>query len=257
MDQDTIRLILPMSDSVGPALYVLPPTYEYWTEDEDGDLRYEDPLLQPRSDYATDAKGRFFISWGYPYRIDIHDQEGRLVRSIRRDVVVTPVTEDDIEVFKDETKHYYDTLTTDDPDDRDEDRREDLREIDIRAQLPLPEGQPMLGDLYVSPDGSFWVERVDDLEPGFKLFEEEIDDDRAETRPTYWDLFDEEARYLGQVALPPRFSPRSVRGRTVVGVWRDEYDLEYVVRYEVAPVPPETEAAVAVDDTTSGGQPLL
>lgn len=56
---------------------------------------------------------------------------------------------------------------------------------------------------------------------------------RVPTRETIWELFDQDGVFRGRVTLPARFRAEAVRDRTVVGVWLDEFDVEYVVRYRV------------------------
>ena len=48
-------------------------------------------------------------------------------------------------------------------------------------------------------------------------------------------LFDSDGTDLGRVTLPSRFRPEAVERLRVVGVWTDELDVEYVVRFEVLP----------------------
>ena len=48
-----------------------------------------------------------------------------------------------------------------------------------------------------------------------------------------WDVFDPQGRFLGVVTLPERFEPGVFRGDKVYGVWRDEFDSEYVVRLHI------------------------
>ncbi len=48
-----------------------------------------------------------------------------------------------------------------------------------------------------------------------------------------WDVFDAEGRYLGVVTMPDRFAPRLFRGDHIYGVWRDELDVQYVLRLKI------------------------
>ncbi len=45
-----------------------------------------------------------------------------------------------------------------------------------------------------------------------------------------WDVFDAEGRFLGIVSMPQRFAPRVYRDGKIYGVWRDELDVQYVMR---------------------------
>ncbi len=48
-----------------------------------------------------------------------------------------------------------------------------------------------------------------------------------------WDVFDRAGRYLGVVNMPPRFQPRLFHEDEIYGVWRDDIDVQYVVRRHV------------------------
>ena len=48
-----------------------------------------------------------------------------------------------------------------------------------------------------------------------------------------WDVFDADGRYLGVVSMPLRFQPRLFHGDRVYGVWRDDLDVQYVVRLRI------------------------
>ena len=48
-----------------------------------------------------------------------------------------------------------------------------------------------------------------------------------------WDVFDAEGRFLGVVSMPKRFAPRVFVDDKIYGVWRDELDVQYVVRMRI------------------------
>ena len=51
-----------------------------------------------------------------------------------------------------------------------------------------------------------------------------------------WDVFDAAGKYLGMVTMPPKFAPRMIWGNQIYGVWRDELDVQYVVRLRIVGV---------------------
>ena len=111
-----------------------------------------------------------------------------------------------------------------------------LRRIDTQATFPVPSFQAPLGNLLVSHDGSFWIERADLASPARVEFERLYGGfDRSQPRPTRWDLYDAAGQFLATVDLDARFSPMAVRGTTVTGVLKDELDVEYIVSYAVSP----------------------
>jgi hypothetical protein len=48
-----------------------------------------------------------------------------------------------------------------------------------------------------------------------------------------WDVFDSDGRFLGVVTLPQLFTPKLFRGDKIYGIWRDELEVQYVVRLRV------------------------
>jgi hypothetical protein len=87
-------------------------------------------------------------------------------------------------------------------------------------------------NLQEGPDGTIWVQHVQSISD---LSEEEratfnlLEDSGAPN----WDVFEADGRYLGIVTMPARFSPRTFVGDDVYGVWRDDLDVQYVVRMRV------------------------
>jgi hypothetical protein len=51
--------------------------------------------------------------------------------------------------------------------------------------------------------------------------------------PNAYDVFEPDGRYLGRVRLPYDFYPWAFQGDDVWGIFRDEFDVEYVHRYRV------------------------
>ncbi|MCI0432268.1 MAG: 6-bladed beta-propeller [Gemmatimonadetes bacterium] len=189
-----------------------------------GDRLTTSPVLwDPEPAYGADRTGHFYVSAGSPYRIDAWDGSGRLVRSVRRDVPVVPVTDEMRSEYEQRVLTHYDTIGPGPG--RDVDRRRMLASLDG----PRNDVVPPLGRLLVSHDGAFWVERPDlaaDL-VGPANFSTTV------VQPTTWDRFDTDGRFVGAVLLPAAFTPRAVEGNSVYGVLRDEFDVEHVARYEI------------------------
>ena len=56
-----------------------------------------------------------------------------------------------------------------------------------------------------------------------------------------YDVFDAEGRFLGEVAMPPRFMPQLFRGDKIYGRWRDDLDVHYVMVLKIEGLPPAEE----------------
>jgi hypothetical protein len=51
--------------------------------------------------------------------------------------------------------------------------------------------------------------------------------------PTSWRVFDKAGKWLGTVTLPARFNPMDIGTDYVLGLWRDEDDVEHVRMYRL------------------------
>jgi hypothetical protein len=81
-----------------------------------------------------------------------------------------------------------------------------------------------------------WVQRPDRVDdPGvFDVLD--YDKLRDFNEPMQWDHFDSDGACVASVRVPARFQPYVVTGTSLLGVIRDENDVEYVVRYSTSNV---------------------
>ena len=75
----------------------------------------------------------------------------------------------------------------------------------------------------------------DNLEEFGSISDEELEryNFLEEFGSTTSDVYAADGRYLGVVEMPQRFQPRTFRGDKIYGVWRDELDVQYVMRLRV------------------------
>jgi hypothetical protein len=93
---------------------------------------------------------------------------------------------------------------------------EHRRSVERRfAQFEAPEFLPSYNGFRLDAAGVLWVEEY--LAPG-------------EDEPR-WQLFDGEGRWLTTVAMPARFRVLEIGEDYLLGVWRDEFDVEYLRLY--------------------------
>ena len=83
--------------------------------------------------------------------------------------------------------------------------------------MPVPETFPAYGGIAVSVEGYLWVREYD--LPGAEA--------------NNWSVFDAEGTLLGTLGLPPRFRPLDIGPDYILGVWRDEDDVEHVRMYDL------------------------
>jgi len=217
----TLDLALRNGEDADPDILGLVPwpgELRKWTVGERGPTTFG-PLFAPDQQWSLDDAGRIYLSAGYPYQIDVYDEEGRLTRRVTRAFQARPVTDSEVE-------EYLSRLEQSGPSRVSEAR---LRSVRTNAELNRAEYFGATRTLIASKEGAIWIERPDarfDLGnyvsiPGF------------ESGPRYWDAFDVEGRYQFTVKAPDRFTARWIDEHSVMGVQRDENDVEYVVRYRV------------------------
>jgi hypothetical protein len=155
--------------------------------------------------WAFSAVGdRIFVGSGDQLRIDVHDLQGRLVRSIRTAHERRPVTDASLAAMLD---------------DRLERARTPEQREQIQAAFPVvppAERMPVHGSrILLDALDHLWVEGYH--APG--------DPARG------WHVFDPDGRYLGVITVPRNLVVMDVSADGVLGVWTDELDVPSVRRY--------------------------
>ena len=84
------------------------------------------------------------------------------------------------------------------------------------AKAPFPDRLPAYGTLMVGADSTLWAGHVSVL------------DGTAGDPGLAWTVFDPAGRWLGEVTMPPRFYPTSAGRGWILGIWRDEHDVQHV-----------------------------
>ncbi len=184
----------------------------------DAPIRMFEPVhtWMPRSD------GIVVLSHGLPYELQWHDASDGLLRIVRRDLKLSPVSD----------RHRDRALTVmregmesgGAPDDMIEDM---LDRVEFEDVLP-----PVLRVWVSEPDGRVWVgvhdaDRLDS--EGGGLFSGWVN---------AWDVFERDGPYLGRIPAPDGFTLRVVTQDALYGVWEDELEVPFARRYRV--VRPDT-----------------
>lgn len=158
--------------------------------------------LIPFGKHAMQAVGldRFFFGSGDEWEIQGFDGRGGLDRLIRTDREPLPVRDQDMAAYVDE---------------RVEEAGDPSESQAIRAgfeEMPVPDAMPAFAGLHADKRGYLWVER-------YRLPGDEV--------PVF-DILDPEGRLVGQVTLPPLDEILEIGDDHVLGLFRDELDVEYV-----------------------------
>ena len=143
----------------------------------------------------------FYTATGDRYEISGWAPDGRLVRLIRRNIHPAAVAQADIDRYKQEQMETA----------RDDNARRDLEKA--LAEMPYPERMPAHGPIRMDNDGNLWVQ---DYSPWTR-------------EPTRWTVFAADGRAIGSVTLPARFTVHQIGSDYVLGLIRDDLDVEQVV----------------------------
>ncbi len=105
----------------------------------------------------------------------------------------------------------------------------------LRSMVHFGEFFPAFSAIQLGPNGTCWVQHI---QSAADLSEEELEAFNLieDAGAPEWDVFDAEGRYLGIVTMPRRFQPRVFQDDKIYGVWRDELDVQYVVRLRIVGV---------------------
>ena len=99
-----------------------------------------------------------------------------------------------------------------------------IEDVELRSRrrvlyetIDFPSTMPAFRSLAIQEGGRVWVEefRVPTDVP----------------MPSTWQIYDRRGLHLGQAVLPAGFRPTSISSDQVIGVWKDELDVEYIRVY--------------------------
>lgn len=135
-----------------------------------------------------------------------YDDDGQLIRIGRRAWPVRPVTEETIDEFVGGSSPRI--------------SEELLRGRTFAAELPTFSG------LLCDGPGNVWLRRY---EPDHATMTLEYV--RTFETPSSWSVLDSTGRWLGDLTTPARFSPLEIGGDYVLGLYRDEFEVEYIRAY--------------------------
>ncbi len=187
---------------IGDTLVERPGAVRYHGRLMDRDLQASPPFTDPTGFAVATADDRWYYGALDRFEIEVYTPGGDLRRLIRRDVPPRPVTAG----HEEEWRRYV---------------REEFSFMPAAVQgwylnLPFPETLPAHGAILPDAEGNLWV-------AAYSLEEE----------PARWSVFDADGRFLGTVATPAGGTLTDVGADYVLGVWRDELDVERVRLYRL------------------------
>ena len=190
-------------------------------------LSFGDPPPGRRLYYpepAWDLTGDTQVVFGVKdiYEIRLYSSAGQLRRVITKPHEHRPITDRDVEVVM----GYFEAGWI-----RAGASAEAVREA--RDYFHFADRFPAFRTVVSGPAGTIWVRHV--LPPS-EMSETEVNSlnyPRGEWAAREWDVFDADGRFLGVVTMPRLFSPKLFRGDKIYGIWRDDFEVQYVVRLRI------------------------
>ncbi len=169
----------------------------------EGDAVMVGPRAFGRSAEISVVPDGFFYGSSDTYQIGRYDASGRLLRLVRRPLATRAVTPADIERFKEARLKQAAEVRGG--------RFRQMQEKSLAA-MSYPETMPAYGRIQADRAGNLWVSE-------FQVTPED---------PGKWTVFDPEGRMLGTVSTPARFRVFDIGEDYVLGVWKDELDVDHV-----------------------------
>jgi len=147
----------------------------------------------------------------HDYAFEIYAPAGTLQSIVRLSRPNTPLTSADIDA-------YIASQAEDDDDSQSNVVRALRREA---AEVDFPDTKPAYASsIRGDAEGNIWV-------PGYSMT-----DDEGPTLPL-WAVFNRDGRFLGELRLPRRFRALEIGDDYIMGVQRDDLDVEHLQRYAI------------------------
>ena len=178
-------------------------------------------FFAPEPTWTLLNDGTFVHAVNNEYRINVAGPDASVVRVITMPSEPVPVSEEDKEIITELIMRLM------------EEQGVPPQALDgIRQGITYEDVFPAFTQMRNGPEQSLWVQRIgvpsdmteDEQENWNPLLDQGSDD---------WDVFDADGRYLGVVTMPDRFSAFSLKGDLLYGVWRDEFEVQYVKVYRI------------------------
>jgi len=179
-------------------------------------------VFAPEPLWDVDPAGSIYYAMNDRYRILVNDPEGTLARVITRDVEPKPVEETDRNAIRGLMREQYREFGV-----------PPAQVEQIMQGVSFADFYPAFGNLFIGPEETLWVQRVQSARELAAGAEEEVEFDPRDIVSPEWEIFDAEGRYLGVVTLPDGFIPFTLKGDAMYGIWTDEMDVQYVMRLRV------------------------
>lgn len=178
-------------------------------------------LFSPEPMWTVLSEDRLAFARNDVYRISVFGPDGELQRVITFPHETQLVSERDQQAIRDAMKRLW------------EENGVPPQAIDqLVGNISFAANWPAFTQLRAGPEGTLWVQRIRDMT---SMTDEELEDwnPQADSGAPEWDVFEADGRYGGLIELPARFTPHAIENGRIYGVYRDDFDVEYVRVYRL------------------------
>jgi len=179
-------------------------------------------LFSPEPVWDLDQSGSIYYAMNDQYRILVNDPDGALTRVITREVERKPVEQSDKNSILKAMEEQFAQFGV-----------PPAQAEQILQGIGFAEFYPAFGLIFLGPGETLWVQRIRSARDMAEGAEEGFEFDAQDIGSPEWEVLDAEGRYMGVVTLPEGFMPVNVNGDLLYGIWRDELDVQYVMRLRV------------------------
>ena len=180
--------------------------------------RPEIRFFAPEPAWDVTPDGQILYGVSDRYRISVYDAAGGLARIISKPFTSPPVEDGDQALIMEFLEDAWG------------DAGVPPQAIEqLRSVVEFADTYPAFARVQGGPDGTIWVQRI---QPLSQLSQEALAafNFLEDVGSPNWEVFDREGRFLGTFTMPLRFAPRLFVGDEVLGVSRDELDVQHLVR---------------------------
>jgi len=177
---------------------------ERWATQSGGVVRGNRPHPFGRQTRLAVGGGEVYVGTSESHEVMVFDTDGTLQRLIRWDGV-------DLTLSAEVANTYYEWEVQRAPAAMQAAMRGDFRD------MPLPGTRPSFSELMIDHAGNLWAREFNPIRDA----------------PQRWIVFDDSGAWLGRMTLPSRLTTLEVFDDRIVGVERDDLDVERVVVYEL------------------------
>ena len=178
-------------------------------------------LFAPEPQWTTLSEGRIAYASNDEFRINVYDSGGAIDRIVTFPHEAQPVTETEQERIRALVRQIW------------EENGVPPQAIEqMSSGIGFAEHWPAFTRMRGGPYGTLWVQRVRDMD---EMSQEELDNwnPQLDAGDPRWDVFEADGRYGGVIELPARFTPFALEEDRIYGVFRDDFDVQYVRVYRL------------------------